>query len=88
MNVMRDPIVLWAIGAFMLIVAALGAVAAGSIVWLPLALAFAALGYSQESVLLVLAYTAVVWLPLGFGAGIATAFRFLKGYIAPDPGRN
>ncbi|MFN2100062.1 hypothetical protein [Altererythrobacter sp. MF3-039] len=85
MSYIRDPLVLWAIGALSLAFSIVSSLIAGSVVGIPMALIGAALGYSQENVLLVLAYTAVVWLPLGFGMGMATAVKFLKGYRVRNP---
>lgn len=88
MSYVRDPLALWGIGLLGLVVAALGAIAAGAIVWVPLALVYAALGYPQENVFTALAYTAVIWLPLGYGAGMATVSRFMKGYRSKAPRKN
>ncbi len=77
--------VLWLVGAGALLIAMLGTIAAGAIVWVPVALIYAALGYSQSDAVTILAYTSIIWLPLGFGAGMATFLRFLRGYFTSDP---
>ncbi|MDC0886987.1 hypothetical protein OAS19_04270 [Altererythrobacter sp.] len=84
----KDPIVLWAVGAVSLMFAVISTLISAAIIGLPFALAFAAIGIPQETVFTVLLYSAIVWLPLGFGAGMATAAKIFKGFRARDPREN
>jgi ABC-type spermidine/putrescine transport system permease subunit II len=85
MDYIRSPLALWLLGAISLVIAAVSSLIAASVIGLPVALAFAALGYPQDGVLEILLYTSIIWLPLGFGAGMGTVSKFLKGYRARDP---
>ena len=84
MSAVKDPRILWALGALALVFSAVGSAIAGAIVGIPIALIVAGLGYGQDVTLDILLYSAVLWLPLGFGAGMATAASILRGYFAKD----
>ena len=82
MTWLKDPPVLLMIGAIALLVGGLGALLMGTLFGLPVSLGAAALGYTQEQAITVIVYGAVLWLPLGFGMGLGTALKFVKGYKA------
>jgi hypothetical protein len=70
---------IWAIGFANLVFTAVGLFAMATLLGLPLFLAAAALNVPQESVARTLAYTAILWGPLGAGLGLFTAGKLVRG---------
>jgi hypothetical protein len=78
----RDPKVLWLIGAVLMIFCAVGLVASATLIALPLFGIAYALGASTDAQLKVVLISAILWAPLGFGAGVATSAGLIKGMRA------
>jgi hypothetical protein len=75
----RDPRILWIIGAILLVFCAVGLVASATLIALPLYGIAYALGASPELQVKIVQFSAVLWAPLGFGAGVATSAGLIRG---------
>jgi hypothetical protein len=80
-----DLRILWVIGALMLVFCGVGLVAAATVIGLPLYMAVAMLGVSQPTMVKVFVYSAIVWAPIGFGAGAAASSALLRGVRRESP---
>jgi hypothetical protein len=76
---MRDLRVLWGLGAIMLVFCGIGVMAAATAIGLPLYMAAAMLGASEQAMIKLFLYSAILWAPIGFGVGIATSSTLVRG---------
>lgn len=79
---------LWVTGMANLILTAVGVAAGAAVIGLPLFLISAAGGMSQEMAVRILLYSAVVWAPVGAGAGLFVTSRLTRGVRRSEPGSN
>jgi hypothetical protein len=78
----KDPRALWLIGAVLMVFCAVGMVAAATLVALPLFGIAYAFGASPDTQMKVVMFSAVLWAPLGFGAGVAASAGLIRGVRA------
>ena len=78
----KDPRVLWLVGAVLMIFCAVGLAASAILIGLPLFGIAYALGASPDTQMKVVMFSAAVWAPLGFGAGVVTSAGLIKGLRA------
>ena len=81
----RDPKVLWLIGAILIVFCAVGLVASATLIALPLVGIAYALGASPDTQMTLVMVSAVLWAPLGFGAGVAVSAGLISGVRARHP---
>ena len=80
-----DLRMLWVIGALLLVFCGVGLMAAATVVGLPLYMAVEMLGATQPTMVKVFTYSAIVWAPVGFGAGAAASSGLLRGVRRKSP---
>lgn len=75
---------LWALGAFLILVFGLGVALAGSVAGLLLILGSLLVGSTVQQGIQLTLYSAILWAPLGMGMGAAVGGTVVKGYRAKD----
>jgi len=85
MKGISDLRMLWLIGALLLVFCGVGLMAGATVIGLPLYMAVAMLGASQPVMVKIFCYSAVVWAPIGFGAGAAASAALLRGVGRRSP---
>jgi len=76
---MHDPRMLWIVGAIMLIFCSVALATAAMVIALPIYVVASLLGASQDTLTKTVLYSAVLWAPLGFGAGVTASSTLVRG---------
>jgi len=82
---LKDPGLIWLLGIANLVFSAIGLFAAASIIGGPLVLGARMLGASFDQSMQWLLYSALLWAPLGSGAGLVAAGALIRGIRRKPP---